>query len=182
MIAGSAPAAGGTPLPPAAAPADIVGISRGHPDAAAAEHWVASLPVPPTMACTHLVQDPYPHVAISLTGMDGALSPVDDPLRPAADAAAAAHRTRSSGRAFVYPGMERLVGTRTVAELLDISAIDRVHVLGGTPVTPDTVVETGDYVRPQWMGGLLTLVVTPVAGGRVAPFEVPHPTPCCAAH
>lgn len=184
MTSHSGSAADGTPLPSAAtgAPTHVIGISLGHPDAAAAEHWVASLPVPPVMACTHLVQEPYPHVAMSLTGVAGGLPPVDDLLRPAADAAAAAHEARRGGRAFVYPGMRRLVGTRTVAELLDTSAIDRVHLLGGLPVTPETLVETGDFVRPQWLDGLLTLVVTPVVGGRVAPFEVPHPTPCCAAH
>jgi hypothetical protein len=27
-----------------------------------------------------------------------------------------------------------------------------------------------------------TLVAAPAPGGRIAPFEVPDPTPCCADH
>jgi hypothetical protein len=66
--------------------------------------------------------------------------------------------------------------------LLATSAIDRVLVIGGPPVTPETPVRTRDFVRPEWRDGLLTLIVTPAAGGGVAPFEVPNPTPCCADH
>ncbi len=68
--------------------------------------------------------------------------------------------------------------------LLDRSAIGAVRVIGGAAVIPepDTLVDTRDFVRPQWMDGVLTLVATPAPGGRIAPFEVPNPTPCCAAH
>jgi hypothetical protein len=47
---------------------------------------------------------------------------------------------------------------------------------------PQTPVETDDFVRPQWVDGVLTLVATPAPGGRIAPFEVADPTPCCADH
>jgi hypothetical protein len=75
-----------------------------------------------------------------------------------------------------------LTGTVTVRDLLANSAIERVTVLGGGPAEPGQAVVTRDFVRPQWMDGVLTLVTTPAAGGRLAPFEVPNPTPCCADH
>ena len=162
----------------------IVGISLGHADDAAAEHWLATLPEPPVVACTHLVREPYPHVAISVAlAADADLPPQgEEVLRPAAMAAAAAHEARRSGRAVIYPGVERLVGVLTVAEVLVVSAIERVQVLGGSAADPQTPVETDDFVRPQWVDGVLTLVATPAAGGRIAPFEVRDPTPCCADH
>lgn len=63
-----------------------------------------------------------------------------------------------------------------------MSAIGRITVVGGGPAAPDTLVDTRDFVRPQWRDAVLTLMATPVAGGRIAPFELPHPTPCCADH
>ncbi|SDJ07944.1 hypothetical protein [Nonomuraea jiangxiensis] len=63
-----------------------------------------------------------------------------------------------------------------------MSAIGRVTQLGGPPPADGTELDTRDFVRPRWQDGVLTLVTMPVAGGRVAPFEVPNPTPCCADH
>jgi hypothetical protein len=162
----------------------VVGVSFGHFDDATAEHWLASLPVAPVMACTHLVREPYPHVALSLVLAPGSPLPPqgEDILAPAAELAAAAHRDRRSGRAVIYPGVERLVGVLSVADLLAVSAIERVHVLGGAPVDPQTLVDTRDFVRPQWMDGVLTLVAAPAPHSRLTPFEHPNPTPCCADH
>lgn len=172
--------------PPAGvADARIVGVSLGHADDAAAEHWLAGLPVPPVWACTHLVREPYPHVAVSLVLPPDAAAPQpgEDVLLPAAAQAEAEHRARRSGRAVRYPGVERLIGVRSVAEILQWSAIERVHVLGSpAPPDPATLVETRDHVRPQWTEGSLTLVTAPAPGDRIAPFEMPSPTPCCAAH
>lgn len=166
----------------------IVGLSAGHTDERAAEHWLRGFAVPlgVTEAGTHLVRTPYPQVAVSgllPAGADPALLPVvSADLRPAADAAAAAHRARRSGRAVLFAGCDRLVGTLTVADLLAASAIEEVRVLGGPPPRPDTPVQTRDFVRPHWVDGTLVLMTTPVAGGFLAPFEVPDPTPCCADH
>jgi hypothetical protein len=41
---------------------------------------------------------------------------------------------------------------------------------------------TGDFVRPAWRDGRLTLLVLPAGPGVVAPFEVPNPTSCRAGH
>ncbi|WP_163506359.1 hypothetical protein [Fodinicola acaciae] len=132
----------------------------GHRTVADAEHWLADRPpVPGEIACTHLVRGDAPHVAVTIA---------DEPV--------------DGGRAVRFPGVEALTGTLTVADLLEKSAIDQVRVIGGAPATPETLVDTRDFVRPLWMDGVLTLVCTPAAGGRIAPFEVPNPTPCCADH
>jgi len=84
-----------------------------------------------------------------------------------------------------YPGVERLVGSLPVAEVLSATAIERVVVMGlpDRPDAPgDTLLDTRAIVRPQWMDGRLTLVTMPAPDGHVAPFEVPNPTPCCADH
>ena len=109
------------------------------------------------MACTYLVRSPSPHVAVALGAVPG-------------------------GRAVVFPGAHRLTGVLPVAEVLALSAIDRVEVLGSGPADPATLLDTTDFVRPLWREGELVLVVTPAAGGRLVPFESRNPTPCCAAH
>ncbi|MFJ8577888.1 hypothetical protein [Micromonospora sp. NPDC093277] len=181
-----------------------VGLSLGHRTDEEAEHWlrdtVRPLGLPGMVACTHLVREPWPHVAISLTvakadvgraGPGRGTSPAGRPswlpatpaeLCAAAEYAATEHAALRSGRAVLFPGVERLTGAVTVGELLAASAIDQVILLGGEPADAEDLVLTRDFVRPQWRDRLLTLIVTPAGPGRVAPFEVPNPTPCCADH
>lgn len=170
-----------------------IGMDCGIEAVGDAEHWlheiVDRLGLPADsglIACTHLVREPWPHVALSLALPRGfattALPDVPARFAAAAEHARAEHAARRSGRAVRYPGCERLTGLLTVAELLTTSAIDRVTVLGGAPADPATVIDTRGFVRPQWSDGLLTLVAAPAPGGRIAPFEVPNPTPCCAQH
>jgi hypothetical protein len=169
----------------------ILGVSLGHRTVREAEHWlrehVEPLGLPDLVACTHLVWSPYPHVALTvatdappdrLAGLP--TSPAE--LRGAADLAAAEQQAGRSGRAVLFPGVERLVSTLTVAELLAASAIERVVVLGGPAAGPETPVHTRDFVRPQWRAGELMLMATPYRSAGIAPFEVPDPTPCCADH
>jgi hypothetical protein len=165
------------------------GISLGHRGDLDAEQWlrdvVLPLSLPDLAACTHLMREPYPHVALSLSGMgleSAALPPVPAELQDAATAAAAEHATRRSGRAVFFAGVERLVGTITVGELLAWSAIDRVAVLGGSPAQESTPVHTRNFVRPLWQHGELVLTLQPGRGGVLVPFEMPDPTPCCADH
>jgi hypothetical protein len=172
---------------------NVVGLDLGHATTVAAEHWLANLPpVPGLVACTHLVPGERPRVVITLA----APVPVDPWLPPAgadtagraggeaAEAAAAGHAARQAGRAVIYPGVETLTGILTVADLLAGSAIDRIQIIGGAgaDVPPDTLVDTRGFVRPQWVRGQLTLIATPAPAGRIAPFEVPNPTPCCGDH
>jgi hypothetical protein len=136
---------------------DPTAAGAGHPDVAAAEHWIATLDPAPALACTHLVRTPRPHVIVTLDATPG-------------------------GRAVRFPGADQLVGTLTVGEVLAHSAIDRVEVLGGETADPQTLLDTDDHVRPIWHDGELVLTTTPAAGGRLVPFERRNPTPCCAAH
>lgn len=162
----------------------ISGIDIGHLTVIEAEHWLRDTAAglgPDEVACTHLITGAHPRVAISLT----AAGPWPDPLDPEVAARiAVAHQARQSGRAFRYPGLENLTGTLNVADLLANSAIEEVRVLGAPSPHPDpqTIVDTRDFVRPQYAGGRLVLMATPAPGGRIAPFEVPNPTPCCAFH
>ncbi len=153
-----------------------VGVSLGHPDLAAADHWIRSLDPAPVLACTHLVAEPHRHVAVSLT-TTGRYE-----TDPSLAAAAAAARDGRSGRAVIFPGSADLTGTLTVGEVLTRSSIDRVEVLGGGVADDDAVLDTRDFVRPQFRDGELVLTTTPAAGGVLVPFETRDPTPCCANH
>ena len=156
--------------------ATVLGVTLGHPDTAAAEHWLASLSPAPVLACTHLVRAPRPHVALSLVFAGEPPTGLGDD----SPTARAAHGT--SGRAVRFPGVERLVGTISVADVLELSAIYTVEVLGGGEADPATLIDTDGFVRPEWRAGVLTLTTTPSVGGRLVPFETRYPTPCCAAH
>lgn len=136
---------------------DLRAVGPGHPDVAAAEHWIGSLDPAPPLACTHLVRTPYPHVVVTLDATPG-------------------------GRAVLFPGVPRLVGTMRVADVTELSRIDRVEALGGAPVDPGTLLDTRGFVRPVWRGDELVLITMPAAGGCLVPFETPDPTPCCVTH
>ncbi|MCK2216488.1 hypothetical protein MF672_022170 [Actinomadura sp. ATCC 31491] len=182
----------------------ILGIDAGSRTLAEAEHLLhtvaRALGLPPdAIGCTHFVPaagDREPHVACSLELPDDAADPVPPegvswalgarrggPLAEGTALAAREHAARDGGRAVTYPGRERLTGVLTVADLLAGSAIERVTVLASPgPPDPGTEVATAGHVRPVWRDGVLTLPVMPAVGGRLAPAEVPHPTPCCADH
>ena len=71
----------------------------------------------------------------------------------AARAGAQAHAAGTSGRAVHFPGVELLVGTLRVSEVLVRTAVDAVHVLGGTgPADPSVPLVTRDHVRPSLDG------------------------------
>ncbi|MEV5341992.1 hypothetical protein AB0K93_26425 [Streptomyces sp. NPDC052676] len=165
-------------------PPYVLTVDAGLKDLRAADHLLrelaAELDLPEgAFGCTHLVRDGRPRVVLSLA------TPAPPPREPlsARGYEVTEGAPDAVGRAVLYPGVARLTGTLTVAELLARSAIDRVTVLGG-PGEPDprTPVVTRDHVRPQWQRGELVLTAMPAAGGRLTPFEVPDPTPCCADH
>ena len=101
-----------------------MGVSLGHREVGAADHWILTLDPAPSLACTHLVRTPFPHVAISLLGSSVVATAPE--LQPAADAALAG----KFGRAVIFPGSSELTGQLPVASLLEATAIDRVEVLG----------------------------------------------------
>jgi hypothetical protein len=170
--------------PPYPAPPHVLTIDAGLKDLRAADHLLHELATElaltdGTFGCTHLVRDGRPRVVLSLATP----LPVQRERLTARGYEVTDGAPDTQGRAVLYPGAARLTGTLTVAELLARSAIGRVSVLGG-PGNPDprTPLVTRDHVRPQWQRGELVLTAMPAAGGRLTPFEVPDPTPCCADH
>jgi len=155
----------------------LVGLDLGHDTVLAAEHWIHDLvdrlgrPAG-LVACTHMASAPRPHVVVSLSS----------PVAGLADGGTAVDLDPEGGRAVFYPGVDTLVGRVTVGHILASTAIDRIVVLGGGDPSDDQVVETRDFVRPLWSGGVLTLTTQPAWDGLLVPFETPNPTPCCADH
>ncbi|MFC5213370.1 hypothetical protein [Streptomyces coerulescens] len=166
----------------------VLTVDAGVRDLRAADHLLhtlaAELALPEgVFGCTHLVRGERPRVTLSLT------LPSEPLLRTAQERLTAqGHEVTPGapdavGRAVVYPGVSTLTGTLTIADVLSRSAIDRVTVLGtpGRPA-PDTLLMTGDHMRPIWQDAELVLTAMPAVGGTLVPFEVPDPTPCCADH
>ncbi|MGW3626394.1 hypothetical protein [Streptomyces sp. NPDC000880] len=181
----------------------VIGVDTGCTGLRDADHLARELAPPVTVfACTHLIRDGRPHIALSFAVPAGTAA--DDAWRhlaaqeagaalgdrrsgPAGLAAGAAQAAaeptaRSAGRVVVFPGSPALTGTVAVAAL-SASAIDEVTALGAPgPLDAGQQIVTRDHVRPEWRGGRLVLTVMPAAGGTLIPFEVPNPTPCCADH
>ena len=154
-------------------------------------------------AATHLTQlGPRPHatVSVELPGLDpdhewrallaateGAYA-VWAPDREAgadslsARAGALVHADRTGGRAVRFPGVEALVGSLTVAQVLAQSGIDRVVVMSLGDADPATTVRTRDHVRPVWRAGSLELMVEHAVDATLVPYEIPVPVSCCVDH
>ncbi|KAA9150737.1 hypothetical protein FPZ12_040660 [Amycolatopsis acidicola] len=188
----------------------LFGIDTRVRDLAEADHLIhelsARLRLPGNaVACTHLVREGGPHIAVSLwvpPGFEGLWNELTrlsesgsagvasgtarcghPDLAETASDAAVEHLSRKGGRAVTYPGAAELTGTVPFRYVLERTAIERIVVVGGADEPgEDDLLETRDHVRPEWRDGELALAVTPVAGGRFAPFEVPDPTPCRAGH
>ncbi|CAM5515197.1 hypothetical protein [Streptomyces aurantiogriseus] len=166
----------------------VLTVDAGLRDLRAADHllrtFAAELSLPEGMfGCTHLVRGDRPRVVVSLaTRSEGEPAGVREWF-VAKGYEVADGAPDVVGRAVLYPGADALRGTVTVAEMLSVSAIDRVTVLGAVgPPDPGARLVTRDHVRPQWQDRELVLTAMPAAGGTLVPFEVPDPTPCCADH
>lgn len=186
-----------------------VGLDAGHDDLDDAERAGSALADAlgcVDEVCTHVVRGPRPHYAASLRIPDGRWAPEgagelramaegalvfesrdwaievgEAQARAGARSAVAAHAAGAAGRAIRFLGQAEMRGAVTVDQVLAASAIDRVQVLGAALV-PGAVVETRDHLRPQYSAGSLTLVVTPLDGGRLQPFELEHAHQCCGGH
>ena len=84
----------------------------------------------------------------------------------------------TEGRCVRFPGQDAVRGQLPVAELLSATAIEEV-VGVGVQVTPELVLDTRDFLRPQWRGGRLTLAVEQAGDGVLQPFEIADPHECC---
>ncbi|WP_405632702.1 hypothetical protein OG933_42575 [Streptomyces sp. NBC_00016] len=166
----------------------VLTVDAGLRDLRAADHllrtFAAELPLTGGgFGCTHLVRGERPRVVVSLAPESG--EELDD-VR--ARLVAMGYEVTEGapdavGRAVLYPGADVLRGTLSIEEVLSVSAIDHVAVLGaaGRP-DPSMPLVTHSHVRPLWQSGELVLTAMPAVGGTLVPFEVPDPTPCCADH
>ncbi|MER7935788.1 MULTISPECIES: hypothetical protein [unclassified Streptomyces] len=186
----------------------VIGVDAGTVTLREADHLIHGLLdrlglIEGVFACTHLHRDDERRgTALSLAVPDpdavfGALRTAvpegtgltlagraHGPHAAADSARRAAAAPPAAGRAVVYPGVRHLTGTVTAGTVLDRTAVERLVVLGAPAagLPPDARILTQDHVRPEWRDGVLTLALVPAAGGLLAPFEVPDPTPCCADH
>lgn len=162
-------------------------LAEADADAAAVVRVLAEAGVRDAVVATHLTRLGGAHVTLSLEAADAdALLAAALPAGEVTHAAVAgeqAHAGRSSGRLVHFPGVELLVGTLPVAEVLQRTAVDRVHVLGGTgEAAGEVLLQTRGHVRPAYASGEVVLAAEWAAGRTLVPFEVPVPTPCCVDH
>jgi hypothetical protein len=69
------------------------------------------------------------------------------------------HRAGEDGRFLWLPGLRELRGAHPVAQICATSYIDRVCTLDGVDLTPETLVDVGEWVRPVLRNGKSTLYV-----------------------
>jgi hypothetical protein len=159
-----------------------------------------------SLICTHVVRDPEPHYAGSLKldvdlgsqRLAALAAAVDQagysavvieeggaPTRlgpeagwEGAEQVARLNAAGQEGRVIRFAGQAACGGVRSVQEIVDSSAVDRVEGLG-VAVTPASLVDTHDFLRPILRTGEVVLVVTPLADGRFQPFEIASPHRCC---
>ena len=183
----------------------VIGLDAGSGSRDDIEHLMVramELLVDPVLACTHIIRTSAPHWAASIrsagpppaaaalsAALDGAAvcvlavgASLAGPVtrREGAEQAAAELLAGRAGRVVVFDGQARLPDIVPVDDLSGLCAIDEVVGLAGTQVT-GRLLHTRGFVRPELVDGRLVLLVRPY-GDDLAPFEVPEPTPCCAAH
>lgn len=69
------------------------------------------------------------------------------------------HRAGEDGRFLWLPGLRELSGAYPVAQICSTGHIDRVCTLDGADLSPETLVDVGEWVRPVLRGGRATLYV-----------------------
>ncbi len=79
--------------------------------------------------------------------------------------------TGNDGRYIALDGIREVEGTRTVEELIEMTAIDRIETLSGKSLPPEAIVDTQNWVRPVLKEGLVILEVIPVNGHWRAPHK-----------
>lgn len=119
-------------------------------------------------------------VARLARALGGPVAVLDDADTPAARAARAG-RDRVDGRCVRFPGQSALTGTHPAAEVVSVSAIDRVVGIG-VSVAPTDPVRTLGFLRPVCRDGELLLLVEPAVGGVLRPAEAESPHQCCGGH
>ena len=161
---------------------DLLGLVRALPAGAvrtAATHWATEGERPHVALSVGVVVGlPGPLVVRLLAERLQSLAPRwaleadgtahgDPVLHGAARAARQADVGRRSGLVVHFPGLEALVGTVTVGELLERSAVERVRVLAAGDADPAAPVVTRGHVRPS-LGRRRARAADPAGGRRDA--------------
>ena len=90
-------------------------------------------------------------------------------------------KSKSSGRAVVFPIDVDVSSSISQSELISHSAIDAIYAVG--EVLPiDAIIQVNGFIRPTFKNGVLELLVERVAGGFFAPIERRAPHECCGGH
>jgi hypothetical protein len=121
-----------------------------------------------TRMTARLRREPNPTDVVALAERLGQVT-LDDPVVP------------EGSRCIRFPGQEKLTGVLPAADLVAYSAIDEVTGIG-VPVTPESPIDTRDFLRPTYENGRLVLLVEPAAGGVLRPVEIADPHECCGGH
>jgi hypothetical protein len=69
------------------------------------------------------------------------------------------HRAGEDGRFLWLPGLRELKGTYPVAQICSTAHIDRICTLDGADVSPEALVDVGEWARPVLRGGQATLFI-----------------------
>ncbi|MEU4605299.1 hypothetical protein AB0F43_20135 [Kribbella sp. NPDC023972] len=189
----------------------IIAIDADSRDTAEADHLLYSLldaVRQPVVACTHMVSGgDRPHVAVSVMSAADLADEVREHFadrhvglaitRPGASGpelagpsqlvrgayvAAVEAALGTAGRAVRWPGHEQAHGILPAAELRTRCGIDHLEVVGGLPITDDSLIDTRDFLRPLRRDGRLILQLQPAADNLLIPFELQHQQKCCADH
>lgn len=186
----------------------VLGVSALHTTRGDAEHLLHQLVdlagTQDVTACTHFVDTPWRHDAISvelptegpigdlfaalparsaavLMAADGTRDTGDPQLIDAARQADQAHAHRSSGRAVIFPGQYILTGAVPIARVVADTAVEAIESSHG-PFDDDALLITGGFIRPVFSDGQLVILVGHNDPTQLVPWEVPNPRSCCADH
>jgi hypothetical protein len=69
------------------------------------------------------------------------------------------HREGNDGRFLWLPGLRELSGIHTAAEICTLGHIESIRPLEGLELSPETLVDVGEWVRPVLRGGQAILYV-----------------------
>ncbi|MCH1867860.1 hypothetical protein [Nocardioides sp. CFH 31398] len=162
----------------------VLVLDGGWADLASADHAALVLTdgVPATVA-THVVATEAGRRVLLATDADVGrhLGRVPEAVVVDAPDVARAHAARTSGRLVVFRGSDAVTGRPTAAQVVARSEVEAVVGLAGTPVTDETELDLGDFVRPTWRAGRCELLVQAGPAGP-RPFEVREQIRCCVDH